>query len=305
MPDLLEPVMSSSRATMIGASALLMWSTLAVMTAWTGKVPPFQLVAMSFAMGSIIAVINWTVRRQAVLPRLKQPLGAWALGVAGLFGYHFFYFLALRLAPPLEANLLNYLWPLLIVLFSALLPGERLRPRHVAGALAGMGGAVLLITKSGSASFDPRYLAGYGAAALCGVIWSAYSVLNRRYKNVPSDAVGGFCAATAVLALLCHLAFEQTVWPEGWQWLAVLVLGTGPVGAAFFVWDHGCKHGNIRALGAMAYGVPLLSNGLLIAFGQGVLTWRVGGAALLIIGGAALGAGDLLSFRKKKLQPAV
>ncbi|HVI50734.1 MAG TPA: EamA family transporter [Candidatus Sulfotelmatobacter sp.] len=296
---------ASPRATMIGASALVLWSTLAVMTAWTGKVPPFQLVAMSFAIGSVIAVINWTIRGQAILPRLKQPAGAWALGVAGLFGYHFFYFLALRLAPPLEANLLNYLWPLLIVLFSALLPGEKLLPRHIAGTLAGMGGAVLLITKSGGASFDSRYALGYGSAALCGVIWGAYSVLNRRYKDVPSDAVGGFCAATAVLALLCHLAFEQTVWPEGWQWLAVLVLGTGPVGVAFFVWDHGCKHGNIRALGAMAYGVPLLSNGLLIAFGQGELTWRVIGAALLIIGGAALGAGDLLSFRKKKPLPAV
>jgi len=294
--------MPSSRATMIGATALLLWSTLAILTSWTGQVPPFQLVAMAFAMGSLIALVNWTVKGQAILPRLKQPLGAWVLGVAGLFGYHFFYFLALRLAPPLEANLLNYLWPLLIVLFSALLPGEHLHFRHIAGALAGMGGAVLLITKSGGASFDPRYLLGYGAAVACGVIWAGYSVLNRRYKQVPSDAVGGFCAATALLALVCHLAFEQTVWPEGWQWLAVLALGTGPVGVAFFVWDHGCKHGNIRALGAMAYAVPLLSNGLLIVFGRGDLTLRVAGAAALIIGGAILGTGDLISWRRPALK---
>lgn len=290
-----------SKASLIGSIALLLWSTLAILTAWTGAVPPFQLVAMAFAMGSLIAVVNWTIKGQAILPRLKQPVGAWALSVAGLFGYHFFYFLALRLAPPLEANLLNYLWPLLIVLFSALLPGERLHLRHVIGAVMGMGGAVLLITKSGGASFDPRYLAGYASAMACGVIWAAYSVANRRYKEVPSDAVGGFCFATALLALLCHLAFEQTVWPEGWQWLAVLVLGTGPVGAAFFVWDYGCKHGNIRLLGSLAYGVPLLSNGLLIAFGMGELTWRVAMAAGLIIGGAILGTG-LLS-RRKQPQP--
>ena len=135
------------------------------------------------------------------------------------------------------------------------------------------------------------------SAAACGVIWAAYSVANRRYKDVPSDAVGGFCAATSLLALACHLVFEETVIPFGGQWLVILLLGLGPVGIAFFAWDHGCKHGDIRALGAMAYGVPLLSNGLLIASGHGALTWPVGAAALFIIGGAALGAGDLLKIR--------
>ncbi|OIR07956.1 aromatic amino acid exporter YddG [mine drainage metagenome] len=290
---------SSARATLIGALALLLWGTLAILTLWSGAVPPFQLVAMAFSLGFLIALVNWLVRGQAIWPRLKQPVGAWLLGVAGLFGYHFFYFLALRLAPPLEANLLNYLWPLLIVLFAALLPGEVLRPRHLLGALAGLAGAALLIVKSGGVRFEGRYALGYGAALACGVIWAGYSVLNRRYREVPSDAVGGFCAATALLALACHLAFEKTVWPEGWQWAAVLAMGLGPVGAAFFVWDLGCKHGNLRALGAMAYGVPLLSNGLLIAFGRGVLSWRVAAAAALIIGGAALGAGDLVRRRRR------
>jgi drug/metabolite transporter (DMT)-like permease len=129
------------------------------------------------------------------------------------------------------------------------------------------------------------------------VIWAVYSVANRRYRNVPSDAVGGFCAATALLAAVCHFAFETTVMPEGSQWLAILLLGLGPVGVAFFVWDHGCKHGDLRTLGVLAYAVPLVSNGLLIAFGQGELTWPVGLAAVLIVGGAAVGAGDLVVSR--------
>jgi drug/metabolite transporter (DMT)-like permease len=212
--------------------------------------------------------------------------------VAGLFGYHFFYFVALRLAPPVEANLLNYLWPLLIVLFSALLPGARLAPRHILGATAGLAGAAILIAGQG-AVFESRFALGYAAAVACGVIWSAYSVLNRRYRDVPSDAVGGFCAATAVLALVCHLALEPTVVPHGWQWAAMAALGLGPVGAAFYAWDFGCKHGDIRALGTLAYAVPLVSNGLLIASGRGMLDWRVAAALALIVGGAAIGAGDL------------
>ena len=285
---------SSNRATLIGASALVIWSTLAVLTTFTGAVPPFQLVAMTFPLAFVLAFIKWMIRRESPRAMLRQPIGAWALGVGGLFVYHALLYLALRAAPPLEANLLNYLWPLLIVLFSAPLAGEKLKPRHIAGAAAGLFGAGLLIAGKGGIAFDPRFLLGYGAAVAAAFTWSLYSVLNRKYGNVPSDAVAGFCGVTAIFALVCHLLFETTVWPQGSQWVAILALGLGPTGLAFFVWDYGCKHGNIRALGALAYFTPLLSNGLLILFGEQPLSFRIAVAALLIIGGAALGAGDLM-----------
>lgn len=288
-----------TKATAIGASAILMWGTLALLTAESGAVPPFQLVAMAFAVAGVTSVAAWIIRGKSPLRVLRQPPGAWALGVGGLFGYHFFYFLALRQAPPLQANLLNYLWPLLIVLFSALLPGERLKGRHVFGALLGLCGAVLLVSRGGRFELETAHLVGY-AAALCGaVIWAAYSVANRRYGQVPTDAVGGFCAVTAALALLCHLAFETTVWPAGaGQWLAVLGLGLGPVGAAFFVWDYGCKHGDIRALGLLSYATPLLSTALLIAVGRGEMTAVVAAAAALIVGGALVGTARLPKRRR-------
>ncbi len=280
----------TTRATLIGSVALLLWSTLATLASLAGTIPPFQMVAMAFFLAGLLAPIKWILRGESVALHLRQPAGAWVLGVAGLFGYHFFYFLALRLAPPVEANLLNYLWPLLIVLFSALLPGTGLRPHHVLGAVCGLAGAALLIAGPGAA-FDPRFAPGYGAALLCALIWSSYSVANRRYRDVPSDAVGGFCAATAVLAAVCHFALEPTVAPTGWQWLAIVALGVGPIGGAFYAWDHGCKHGDIRALGTLAYGVPLLSTALLIVAGRGAFGWHVLIAAALIVGGAAIGTG--------------
>jgi drug/metabolite transporter (DMT)-like permease len=290
-----------TKATAIGASAILMWATLALLTAETGAVPPFQLVAMSFGVAALTSVAFWRLRGRRPAAILRQPPGAWALGVGGLFGYHFFYFLALRQAPPLQANLINYLWPLLIVLFSALLPGERLLPRHVVGALLGLSGAVLLVTRDGSLDFAPGHLLGYGAALACAVTWAGYSVANRRYRSVPTDAVGGFCAATAVLAVVCHLAFETTVWPsDAGEWLAALSMGLGPVGAAFFVWDHGCKHGDIRTLGLLSYATPLLSTGLLIAFGRGEPTAEVAVAAALIVGGALVGT----AAGRRRVKPA-
>jgi drug/metabolite transporter (DMT)-like permease len=161
-----------------------------------------------------------------------------------------------------------------------------------------MAGGLVLISRGGVASFDAQYLPGYAAALACAVIWATYSVANRAYSDVPSDSVGGFCAVTAALAALCHFAFETTVVPQGAEWLAILALGLGPLGLAFFVWDHACKHGNLRSLGILSYAVPLMSNGLLIVFGRADLTWSVGLAALLIVGGAAVGAGDLFQLRR-------
>ncbi|MBF0306462.1 MAG: EamA family transporter [Alphaproteobacteria bacterium] len=289
--------MDATKSTLIGTIALGMWATLALFTALSGDVPPFQLVAMAFTLGSLMALAKWLWRGERVLERLRQPVGAWALGVFGLFGYHFFYFLALRQAPALQANLLNYLWPLLIVLFSALLPGHRLLARHVMGGLMGLAGAVLLVGGGGAVAFEPAHALGYASAVVCAVIWAAYSVANRRYAHVPTDAVGGFCAATALLALICHLAFESTVVPRGGEWLAILGLGLGPVGAAFFAWDHGVKHGDVRALGILAYAVPLMSTGLLIAFGRAQADGTVAAACALIIGGALLGTGNV--FRRQ------
>ncbi|MCB0172106.1 MAG: EamA family transporter [Anaerolineae bacterium] len=286
-PDQLKP-------TLIGSTAVLMWATLALLTALSGAVPPFQLTAMSFTIAFLIGLGLWWRKGNNIWQNLKLPVSVWILGVAGLFGYHFFYFMALRNAPAVEASLIAYLWPLLIVVFSALLPGERLRWFHIVGALAGFVGAGLLVTKGQSLSFDSQYTLGYLAALVCALTWSTYSVLSRRFGAVPTDAVGGFCGATAVLALICHLLFEPTVWPTGAEWPAIGLLGLGPVGAAFFTWDYGVKRGNIKVLGAFSYAAPLLSTLLLIGFGLAEATWVLGLACVFIVGGAVLAAGEFL-----------
>lgn len=288
------------RATWIGASSILVWASLAVLTASSGAMEPFQMVAIAFAVAALLASAFAIVRGESPLAHARQPLAAWMVGVAGLFGYHVLVFLALKTAPALEANLINYLWPLLIVLFSALLPGERLRWWHMAGTLAGLAGTVLILTGGSAAlSLDgdawPGYLAAFGAA----LTWGSYSVLNRRFAHVPTNAVGPFLWVSAALALGCHLLWEQTVWPaSAWQWAAIIGLGLGPAGGVFFIWDYGVKHGDIRVLGGLAYTTPLLSTALLVLFGKGLLTSTTAVAALLIICGAVLASKDLLLRRR-------
>lgn len=285
------------RATLIGLSAVLMWSTLGLFGAASGKVPPFLLNALCFGLSGVAATV-WLGFRGDLLFALRQPLKIWAFGTAGLFGFHFFYFTAIRNAPPVEANLINYTWPLLIVVFSAFLPGEKLRLHHVSGALLGLFGAALLVTKGESLSLDPAYAPGYVAAICSSLFWSSYSVLSRRLGAVPTQAVAGFCLATSALSAAAHLLLEETVWPAGGgEWLAVAALAAFPVGLAFFVWDIGVKRGDIQVLGAGAYAAPLLSTLLLIASGYGSFTGVVALACLLITLGAFIAARDM--FRRR------
>jgi drug/metabolite transporter (DMT)-like permease len=286
----------SRPATLAGFGAIGLWGLLALFTAASGTVPPFQLTAMTFAIGGGIGLAVVAMRPGGV-SLLAQPPRVWLHGVVGLFGYHALYFTALRFAPAAEANLLNYLWPLLIVVFSALLPGQRLKPHHVFGALLGLAGTVLLIAGRGDlgAGFAAGHLLGYAAALGCALFWSVYSVTARLLPDVPTEAVAGFCLATAALALGCHLVLETTVWPgSAVEWLAILALGLGPVGAAFYLWDRGMKRGDIQVLGAASYAAPVISTLALVAFGHAQASLVLGVSVALIVAGSVVAAKDML-----------
>src|SRR6185312_4636930 len=250
---------SRRAATAIGFCAVLLWASLATLTAASGSVPPFELLALTFGVGGLAGVALWTVR-PAAAKALRQPWPVYLLGVGGLFGYHACYFIALRHAPVVEAGLINYLWPLLIVMFSALLPGERLKWQHLAGCVLALLGAVLVVTRGQGFNFDATYLPGYAAALIAAVIWGAYSVLSRRLPHVPSDTITGFCLVTAALATAVHFAIEPTVW-------------------------------------AASYSAPLLSTALLVLTGYAAYSNTILVACVLITAGAVLAASDLLFGR--------
>ncbi len=281
--------MTKSRATFIGFIAVLLWALLALMTVGSAPVPPFQLNAVTFAIGGAIGVV-WLVFTGTTAQLRSVPLRVYIIGTAGLFGYHFLYFSALRMAPAAEAGLIAYLWPLLIVLFSGLLPGESLKPGHVIGGLVGFAGAALIVG-SRAGGFDAAALPGYGLAFLCALTWAGYSVISRSFGAVPTASVVVFCLATAALSVPAHLALETTVWPTtSIGWLSVIGLGVGPVGIAFFVWDLGVKKGDIQLLGVASYAAPVLSTLALIVAGIASLTWTLLLSAALITGGALLAA---------------
>ena len=256
------------RATLAGFAAVLLWSSLAVLTTATGSIPPFQLLAMGFGIAGLAGVAVLLRPGGPGVAALKQPWAAGALGIGALFGYHALYFTALKRAPAVEANLINYLWPLLIVVFAAMSGGTRVRTGQWLGTVLGLCAAALLVTRGQSLQIDPAHLPGYAAALGAALIWALYSVLNRRFEAVPSAAMAASCLAVGVLGALAHLAFETTVPPTPLQWLLIIALGLGPTGIAFWLWDIGTKRGNLAVLGTLSYAAPVLSTGLLLAAGR-------------------------------------
>lgn len=277
--------MTRSNATFIGFIAVLLWALLAFLTVGTAPVPPLQLNAICFAIGGSIGLV-WTIFTGGFSVLRSTPSAVYIFGTLGLFGYHFLYFSALRNAPAAQAGLIAYMWPLLIVLFSGLLPTEQLRRQHVLGAVIAFAGVALVIL-GGSGGFDAQYSTGYALAFACAVTWGVYSVMSRRWAKVPTQSVAIFCLLTAAVSAVAHMAFETTVWPGSFiSWAAIIALGLGPVGLAFYVWDIGVKKGNIQLLGVASYAAPLLSTLILIVAGIAEPRWPLLLAAAFIAGGA-------------------
>lgn len=261
-----------------------LWATLAALGKQLAHLPPFLLVSVALCIGGTFGLKHWRGWTSIAPARL-------VLGVYGLFGFHFFLFFALRRAPAIEANLINYLWPLLIVLLApVLVPPTTLTRWHVAGGVLGFAGATLLMLGNVQ-GFSAEYALGYGCAAVSAFIWASYSLLTRRLgeaQAAPSGSVALYCLVAGVLSLLCHAAFEPRTAIAGTDWLWLILLGAGPMGLAFYTWDAALQRGDVRAIGALSYATPLLSTAVLWLTGAGQLGWNAAGAIVLIVAGAVL-----------------
>lgn len=271
-------------ANLLALGAIALWASLAALGVSLSHVPPFLLTGASLLIGSLIALPlsrgNWR--------QWRVPLSTLAMGVYGLFGFHFLLFIALRHAPPVQANLVNYLWPLGIVVMAPLfLPGLRLTRIHVIAAFLGFGGAALAIlgrADGTQATWAWGYLPALGSA----FIWASYSLLTRRVQAFPTAAIGSFAAVSGLLSLACHLWLEPAVTLSGHDWVLMSVLGLGPLGGAFFLWDAALKRGDARQIGVLSFLTPLLSTLLLLAMRGERPSVSVLLAALMIMGAAVM-----------------
>jgi drug/metabolite transporter (DMT)-like permease len=287
-------------AVLLSLVTILIWSTLAVLGSRLGHLPPFLSVGLALVVSGLVGLIR--------VKDWKVPMSTLAVGIGGIFGYHALLFTAFRFAPAVEVNLLQYLWPLLIVVLSPLyLRGYRLAIHHVAGSFLGLAGAALVIT-GGKLSLESANLPGYLLALGAAFTWSSYSLLTKRVRPFPTGAVGGFCLASGVLSLglfaLDVVVFGAPI-PSitAKDSVSLLLLGLGPMGAAFYTWDAALKRGDSRIIGALAYLTPLLSTLNLVLWGGKRLSGISTAAMGLIVLGAAVGSLDLFRRQPEKPRP--
>ncbi|RZL90556.1 MAG: DMT family transporter [Variovorax sp.] len=274
-------------STLYALAAIALWGTLASLGTALSDVPPFLLTGLALMVGSVMSWPHVMRNRQA----WAVPARTLALGVYGLFGFHFLLFIALRHAPPVEANLVNYLWPLLmVVLAPVLLPGMSLRPLHLVAALLGFAGAAIAIlgARSDGAAHDGAYW-GFVPALGSAFIWASYSLWTKRVPAFPTSAIGMFGVVSGLLSLLCHALLEPSAVLSARDWLLVVLCGLGPLGAAFFLWDMALKRGDARQIGILSYITPLASTALLLIVTGRPLSWSIALAAALIISAAVMG----------------
>ncbi|MEJ2766287.1 EamA family transporter [Photobacterium sp. MCCC 1A19761] len=270
-------------ATIFGISAVLLWGMLALLGTLTTGIPPFQLLSICFFISALLMFGKRLCRREPVfaLPRLTRS--QWLFGIIGLFGFHFCYFLALRQAPAIDVSLMVYIWPLLLALFVA---NRQTAGRAMIGGCLGFIGIALIILGDGSLALDQAHWTGYLLALCCALIWSGYSWYLSRSDNSVED-IGWLSAAVAILSLLAHLGLENGHWElSGTEWLGALLLGLGPVGGAFYLWDLGLKRGNKSLLASLSFSAPLISSVLLALAGLHSWSMNIVIALGLILTGA-------------------
>ncbi|CDN89374.1 DMT family transporter [Hydrogenophaga intermedia] len=276
-----------STANLLAMGAIALWASLAALGVALSHIPPFLLTGLGLLVGSLIAL----PLSRFDLRRWRVPASTLAMGIYGLFGFHFLLFIALRHAPPVQANLVNYLWPLgIVVMAPLLLPGVRLTARHLIAALIGFAGAALAILGRTDGGTGVTWAWGYLPALGSAFIWATYSLLTKRVRAFPTAAIGGFAAASGALALLCHALLEPPVALSLQDGLLIALLGLGPLGGAFFLWDAALKRGDPRQIGVLSFLTPLLSTFTLLAVRGERPSASVLVATAMIVGAAVLAA---------------
>ena len=271
--------------TAFGLLAILSWGLLAVLSTYSKAIAPFQLLALCFLIATLLIYIKRFFKSEKLFIKPQLTSMQWIVGISGLFGFHFCYFMAIRNAPVIEVSLIAYLWPLFLGIYVA--PSAYIK-RAIFGGILGFVGVANIMQGDFQFDFNNSNVIGYLFALGCAFIWSGYSWFISVNKS-RTDDISWITLVSALLALLSHLFLEDSNWSlSAVEWTAVILLGLGPVGGAFYLWEIGMKSGNKTLLASCSFFTPALSALALYIFSLSEFSYEIIAALVLILFGAAI-----------------
>ncbi|MEW6026330.1 MAG: DMT family transporter [Planctomycetota bacterium] len=263
------------------AGAILMWSFTALLTVKLPDVPSLFLTGATLFLGGLVSLPwmrAWTWNIRFILA-----------GTVAVFFYELFLYTALRASPCIECNMINYLWPLLIVLLSPLFDSRvRLKWFHIAGGFIGFAGAVIAIYNP-SGGISTVFYWGYLLALAAAIIWAFYSLYMKRFGNISAWTMGLVCLISGTLALIGSAIAGETVRLSRADGLIIGLIGIGPLGLSFCLWNYAMRNADPRKIGTFSYLAPVLST-FWLSLGTGrALDVGLVIALILVVLGAILG----------------
>ncbi len=290
---------SQSKATAIGFIAPLLWSSFTVLALSAGDIPPFEILSIAFITSSILSIFIQLAQGHNPLSLFKNKKYL-LIGVSGIFGFNSFFISGVKMGPPAEVFLMGSTWPILAIMLNSIILKEHLKLHHIISCLMGFSGIVFIAMHSGFSGFDLANIESYSFGLIAAIMWSVYSVLSKKY-HIPANMIGSFCSIAGVFSIILHFTIEQTVPLSSIQITKIIIIGIAPLCLAYYAWNFGVKHGDMRTLTALAFLGSFLSMTWLIVFGFSPLTWEIILASFLIIGGVVVSSlGTLFSNRKSK-----
>jgi drug/metabolite transporter (DMT)-like permease len=270
---------------------ILLWAaTPLLVTGLARTLPVFEItfLATGFAVLAFVALVSaraqWTRFRDYSRRDLRVMI---MMGATGIFPYTTLYYLAFALAPAAagEINIINYIWPVWILILSPLLLAERLTARKLVGIVLSFCGVYVIVSGGRFIRFDPAQWPAYTSAGCGAFFWGLFSVLGKRNRFELLTAMLVYnLAAFACFGVLCFAAVEFVV-PGPGEWLLLACLGGLVNGAGYFFWLLALRSGDTAGISSAVYLTPFVALVYLTAAGRGAITWVQLTALALILAG--------------------
>ncbi|MGA8165199.1 MAG: EamA family transporter [Waddliaceae bacterium] len=254
--------------TFLGLFAVAIWSFAALLAVELTSIPTFELLFCEFLIAYLIVFARYSISKEkpSFTSFKKRDL---LIASAALIANQMFYYSAFRHSPAAQVDLINYLWPTLLILFSSFLPNEKWSSSYLIACIFCLFGVYTLLSPGESQNLSSNHLLGYFLAFGAAVTWALYSLYSRyRGSSNSASCISWACGPAALVSLLMHLYFETFVFPNQYEIALILILGVFQMGLAFYFWERGLKKGCVKSLGLSSYSIPVFSVLLLVLFGK-------------------------------------